>query len=86
MKSSVDIHIYLSTVEDMEDWHADAQEASDALNDILHLMYDKADIDINTDTLIKKLETVWETWHKHPDLTYIDTEDFSNWVDQELNT
>ena len=86
MKSSVDIHIYLSIVEDMEDWHTDAQEASDALNDILHLMYDKADIDINTDTLTKKLETVWETWHKHPDLTYIDAEDLSNWVDQELNT
>ncbi len=86
MKSSVDIHIYLSTVEDMEDWHSDAAEASDVLNEVLHLMYDKSDVDISTDTLIQKLESVWETWHKHPDLTFIDVEDLSNWVDQELNT
>ena len=36
MKSSVDIHVVLSTYEDMEDFHDDPDEASERLNFILH--------------------------------------------------
>jgi len=32
MKSSVDIHVVLSTYEDMEDFHDDPDEASERLN------------------------------------------------------
>ena len=35
MKSSVDIHVVLSTYEDMEDFHDDPDEASERLNFII---------------------------------------------------
>ena len=46
MKSSVDIHVVLSTFEDMEDFHDDPDEASERLNFILHAVYDNAEEDI----------------------------------------
>lgn len=48
MKSSVDIHVVLSTYEDMEDFHDDPDEASERLNFILHAVYDNAEEDIET--------------------------------------
>ena len=40
MKYNVDIHVVLSTFEDMDDFHDDPDEASERLNFILHAMYD----------------------------------------------
>ena len=85
MKSLVDVHVYLSTAEDMEDHHDDPSMASEMLNEILHMTYERADADINSHTLINQLENVWEYWHYHRDLAIIDIEDLSNWVDNELN-
>ena len=51
MKSSVDIHVVLSTYEDMEDFHDDPDEASERLNFILHAVYDNAEEDIETQRL-----------------------------------
>ena len=38
MKYNVDIHVVLSTFEDMDDFHDDPDEASERLNFILHAL------------------------------------------------
>lgn len=86
MKENVDIHPILSTPDDMTDHHEDPYEASETLNMILHMTYDKADSDIDVDTLERKLQEVWEKWHLDSNLCDVDTEDLSDWVDHLLNT
>ncbi|MFC3121662.1 hypothetical protein [Agaribacter flavus] len=85
MKDTIDIHTLLSTPSDMEDWHDDPEEASEALNMLLHLTYDKADQDMDTDKLNEKLTAVWEKWHTDSNLVDIDTDDLVDWVDHLLN-
>ena len=60
MKSSVDIHVVLSTFEDMEDFHDDPDEASERLNFILHGIYDNAEEDIET----QRLEQILHYGHR----------------------
>jgi len=64
MKSSVDIHVVLSTYEDMEDFHDDPDEASERLNFILHAVYDNAEEDIETQRLEQILHYAWESWQQ----------------------
>ncbi|MGQ8363644.1 hypothetical protein [Glaciecola sp. 1036] len=86
MKHLVDIHVHLSTPEDMEDRHDDPYEASECLNSILHLTYDKADDDIDPHTLEQRLQNVWEVWHLNTEIVNIDIEDLVDWVDHQSNT
>lgn len=86
MKELIDIHTVLSTYEDMEDNHDNPDEASDALNMILHTIYENVDDDIDTTTLEKMLQKAWEFWHKEQQLTDIDDDDLRDWVDQMLAT
>ncbi|GLR70139.1 hypothetical protein [Agaribacter marinus] len=85
MKDVIDIHTLLSTPADMEDWHDDPDDASDALNMVLHLTYDRADDDIDSDKLNEKLAEVWEKWHTDANLTDVDADDLVDWVDHLLN-
>ena len=68
MKSSVDIHVVLSTYEDMEDFHDDPDEASERVNFILHAVYDNAEDDIET----QRLEQIL-----HYDLQLLEQKDYS---------
>lgn len=86
MKELIDIHTVLSTPEDMEDNHDNPDEASDALNMILHTIYQNVDNDINITTLENMLQKAWEFWHKEQQLTDIDDDDLRDWVDQMLAT
>lgn len=86
MKELIDIHTVLSTPEDMEDNHDNPDEASDALNMILHTIYQNVNDDINIQTLEAMLQKAWEFWHKEQQLTDIDDDDLRDWVDQMLAT
>jgi len=86
MKELIDIHTVLSTPEDMEDNHDNPGEASDALNMILHTIYQNVNDDINIQTLEAMLQKAWEFWHKEQQLTDIDDDDLRDWVDQMLAT
>jgi hypothetical protein len=76
----------LSTPEDMDDWHDDPSLASDQLNEILHMVYDRADEDIETDKLEKLLSDTWEYWHRDQHLGDIEVDDLLDWVDHLFNT
>ena len=86
MKYNVDIHVVLSTFEDMDDFHDDPDEASERLNFILHAMYDRADEDIETERLEKLLHHVWESWQQDSHLLEIDDDELLDWVDHTLAT
>lgn len=86
MKSSLDIYTILSTPDDMVDEHDDPEAACEALNVILHGVYDQADDDIELETLEKILQHCWEFWHREQQLTDIDDNDLLDWVDQLLAT
>lgn len=85
MKDLIDIHTILSTPEDMDDWHDEPQAASDKLNMVLHMVYDKANEDIETDQLAEMLENTWEYWHKDGYLVDIEVDDLLDWVDHLFN-
>ena len=51
MKHTIDIQVVLATAEDMDFWDDRASEATDRLNTILHMLYDKAHEDINSTSL-----------------------------------
>ena len=86
MKQNVDIHVALATFADMEDYHDDPDGAAEQLNLILHLMYDRADEDIDTQRLEKLLGLVWETWHQDLHLVDLDEGELLDWVDHQLAT
>lgn len=86
MKELIDIHTVLSTPADMDDYHDEPEAASDALNLILHALYSRVDDEIDTQTLEKMLQHTWEFWYKEQQLTEIDDDDLSDWVDQLLAT
>ena len=86
MKYNVDIHVVLSTFEDMDDFHDDPDEASERLNFILHAMYDRDDEDIETERLEKLLHHVWESWQQDSHLLEIDDDELLDWVDHTLAT
>lgn len=86
MKSSVDIHVVLSTFEDMEDFYDDPDEASERLNFILHAIYDTADEDIETQRLEQILHHAWESWQQDKHLLEIDDDELLDWVDHTLAT
>nr|WP_136249494.1 hypothetical protein [Ningiella ruwaisensis] len=85
MKHLVDIHMVLSTPEDMEDYHDDPEAASDSLNMVLHMVYDKADDDMAPDKLEEYLTNTWEYWHQERHLADIEVDDLLDWVDHLLN-
>lgn len=86
MKHTVDIHVVLATAEDMEFWDDLAEEAADRLNLILHMVYDSADEDIETERLEKLLHYIWENWREDSYLLEIDEVDLQDWVDHLLAT
>lgn len=86
MKHLIDIHVVLSTPEDMEQWEDDAEEASERLNELLHLVYDLSDEDIAIDKLEKMLQHVWENWMHDKYLLDIDENDLRDWVDHLVAT
>ena len=86
MKSSVDIHVVLSTFEDMEDFHDDPDEASERLNFILHAVYDNDEEDIETQRLEQILHYAWESWQQDRHLLEIDDDELLDWVDHTLAT
>ena len=86
MKSSVDIHVVLSTFEDMEDFHDEPDEASERLNFILHAVYDNAEEDIETQRLEQILHYAWESWQQDKHLLEIDDDELLDWVDHTLAT
>lgn len=86
MKQNVDIHVVLATFADMEDYHDDPDSASEQMNLILHMMYDRAEDEIETHRLEKLLGLVWETWHQDPNLCDLDEGELLDWVDHQLAT
>ena len=78
MKSSIDIHVALATLDDMEFWDDNAEEAMDRFNALLHMLYDNADEDIDTTSLENMIQYIWENWRNDSDLF--------DWVDQLLST
>lgn len=86
MKTAIDLHVVLATVEDMEQWEDQAEEASDKLNLILHLLYDRAPEDIPVSALEKLIQQVWELWQDDVHLLDIEEDDLCDWVDQQLAT
>jgi hypothetical protein len=86
MKHFVDIHVVLSTAEDMDDVHDSPSAASENLNSILHMIYDAADDDIPSQELENILSFAWEHWHQDKHLSDIEVDDLVDWVDHLLNT
>jgi hypothetical protein len=86
MKHFVDIHIVLSTAQDMDDVHDSPDAASEKLNAILHMIYDAADDDIPSQELENMLSFVWEHWHQDKHLSDIEVDDLVDWVDHLFNT
>ncbi|WP_133471540.1 hypothetical protein [Paraglaciecola marina] len=86
MKSLVDIHVALATVDDMDFWEDRADDAADRLNTLLHMLYDHADEDIKTDSLENMIQYIWENWREDSHLLDIDDDDLYDWVDQLLAT
>ena len=82
----IDIQVVLATVEDMDFWDDRADDATDRMNTILHLLYDKADEDINTTSLENMIQYIWENWREDAHLLDIDEDDLYDWVDQLLAT
>ena len=73
MKSSIDIHVALATLDDMEFWDDNAEEAMDRFNALLHMLYDNADEDIDTTSLENMIQYIWENWRNDSHL--LDIED-----------
>ena len=86
MKNSIDIHVALATLDDMEFWEDDAEEAMDRFNSLLHMLYDNADEDIETVSLENMIQYIWENWRNDSHLLDIDDDDLFDWVDQLLST
>jgi hypothetical protein len=86
MKHMVDIHVALATTDDMDFWDERAQEATDRINSILHMLYEKAHEDINSRTLENMIQYIWENWREDRHLLDIDEDDLYDWVDQLLAT
>ncbi|MFT5676056.1 MAG: hypothetical protein ACI808_001992 [Paraglaciecola sp.] len=86
MKNMVDIHVTLATLEDMEFWEDQAEEAADRLNSLLHMLYEKADEDIDSVSLENMIQYIWENWREDSHLLDIDEDDLYDWVDQLLAT
>jgi hypothetical protein len=86
MKSSIDIHVTLATLDDMEFWDDNAEEAMDRFNALLHMLYDNADEDIDTVSLENMIQYIWENWRNDSHLLDIDDDDLFDWVDQLLST
>lgn len=84
MKHLVDIHVVLATPEDMDFWEDQANEATEKLNMILHMLYDSADEDIEPSQLENMLQHIWENWREDSHLLDIDDEDLRDWVDHLL--
>lgn len=82
----VDIHVALATNEDMEFWEDSAEIATDRFNNLLHMLYDKADEDIEVSTLENMIQYIWENWREDDHLLDIDEDDLYDWVDQLLAT
>lgn len=85
MKHLIDIHVVLSTAQDMSFWEESAEEASDKLNMILHMLYDLASDDITVEKLEKMLQHTWENWFEDSHLLDIDDADLRDWVDHLLS-
>lgn len=86
MKQLVDIHTMLSTPDDMEDVHDDPYEASEKLNVILHLVFDRIDEDDDVEKIHSIIEKTWERWHLDDYLLDIEVDDLVDWVDHLLRT
>lgn len=86
MKDFVDIHVLLSTPDDMEDVHEDPYEASEKLNTILHLVFDHINEDEEVETIHRIIEKTWEHWHLESYLLEIEVDDLVDWVDHLLST
>ena len=86
MKHTIDIQVVLATVEDMDFWDDRADEATDKMNTILHMLYDKAHEDINSTSLENMIQYIWENWREDAHLLDIDEDDLYDWVDQLLAT
>ena len=70
----------------MDVWEDRAEEATDRFNDLLFMLYDRADDNIAVHTLEQMLQKVWEIWHQDPHLLDIDPQDLSDWVDHLLSS
>ena len=86
MKHMIDIHVTLATVEDMDFWEDRVEEATDRFNSILHMLYQKADEDIDSVSLENMIQYIWENWREDSHLLDIDEDDLYDWVDQLLAT
>lgn len=86
MKSLLDIHVALSTPEDMDAWEDLAEAASDRLNDLLFMLYDRAPDDTPVSRLELQIQKIWDVWREDQHLLDIDTQDLSDWVDHLMAT
>ncbi|WP_296046858.1 hypothetical protein [uncultured Alteromonas sp.] len=86
MKHMVDIQVVLATWQDMEDIFDDPDEAAERLNTVLHMVYDRAEEDIETERLEKILAHTWSIWHQDDNLLYVNDDDLLDWVDHLLAT
>lgn len=87
MKELIDIQVALATPADMDVFdEEEAELAADMLNQILHMLYDRADEDISPETLENMIQHCWETWCEDQQLIALDEIDLSDWVDQLIAT
>lgn len=86
MKSLLDIHVALSTPEDMDTWEDLAEAASDRLNDLLFMLYDRTPDDTPVSRLELQIQKIWDVWREDQHLLDIDTQDLSDWVDHLMAT
>lgn len=86
MKNLLDVQVVLATEEDLDVWEEQAEEATEKFNMILHMLYDRADDDIEVSRLENLFQHIWENWREDSHLLEIDDVDLRDWVDHLLAT
>lgn len=68
MKEFVDIHVILATYDDMIDHHDEPNEACEAFNTLLHMVYDALSEDESVEAVEQCLHYCWEHWSQDQQL------------------
>jgi hypothetical protein len=85
MKEFIHIQDYLVSPETLEPWHQDNPElAADNLNQIFHMIYDRADENMESELLNELIEKAYVLLSQSDDLTELESEEIFEWVEQFL--
>ncbi|MBA3987562.1 hypothetical protein [Aliidiomarina maris] len=81
MESNFQIHPYLVSVADMEEFEDEAELAADQLNLMLHNAAEQASAqDWSEDHIVELIEELCFIWFREPSLTELDSDEIEDYV------